>query len=538
MKRAYLRLHGKGALELIEESFHLLRSAPASVIAWYFTGAVPFIAAFLIFWTDMCHHPRAREHLMLESLVVTLLFFWMKFFQARFARALLAHLSGRPAPGWNAAEVARSGVAQTVAHATALFALPVAAVIALPFAWVYAFYQNLMALDDGKTDLKPLVRRAAQQSALWPAQNHAVLFLLFIFGFCILLNWVAVGLFAPQLLKMLFGIESALTQSPEAMLNTTFFAVMCALTYLSVDPLIKSCYVLRCFYGLSLQSGEDLKADLKSFAASRLTLAAVLVLFLALTPLYGQEAPANPPPAVSSQQLDQSIGEVIQGTKYAWRMPREKVSEKEDGVIASFFKSIGQTIKGWFKAIGEWMEKIMRWLRLRESGPTPSEGKSWMLPPRDLLYLLLAAAGLFLAILLWRTLLKRRKVAATHSVALTVAPDLESENTQADELPEDEWTRLGRQFLQLGDHRLALRAFHLASLAHLASRGLVTISRCKSNREYERELNRRSHALPGLSTLFDENIRVLERIWYGLHEANREMADHFLGNVEKMKGVS
>jgi hypothetical protein len=56
------------------------------------------------------------------------------------------------------------------------------------------------------------------------------------------------------------------------------------------------------------------------------------------------------------------------------------------------------------------------------------------------------------------------------------------------------WTRLGREFRQRGELRLALRAFYLASLSHLAAKGLVTVARFKSNRDYERELRRRGHA--------------------------------------------
>jgi hypothetical protein len=67
---------------------------------------------------------------------------------------------------------------------------------------------------------------------------------------------------------MLFGMESDFSQSPLSMLNTTFFATMFGLTYLCLDPLIKACYVLRCFYGTSLRSGEDLKAELRRIGSA------------------------------------------------------------------------------------------------------------------------------------------------------------------------------------------------------------------------------------------------------------------------------
>ncbi len=71
---------------------------------------------------------------------------------------------------------------------------------------------------------------------------------------------------APYLVKTFFGIESFFTRSgPSALLNTTFFAVSLAVSYLCINPISKAVYVLRCFYGDSIRSGIDLKADLQRF---------------------------------------------------------------------------------------------------------------------------------------------------------------------------------------------------------------------------------------------------------------------------------
>ena len=94
---------------------------------------------------------------------------------------------------------------------------------------------------------------------------------------------------------------------------------------------------------------------------------------------------------------------------------------------------------------------------------------------------------------------------------------------------------MARDFLARGELRLALRAFYLASLAHLAQRNLVTIARYKSNHDYERELSRRAHALPEVMSTFTENVSIFDRIWYGMHEVNGAMIDHFQRNVEKIK---
>ena len=116
------------------------------------------------------------------------------------------------------------------------------------------------------------------------------------------------------------------------------------------------------------------------------------------------------------------------------------------------------------------------------------------------------------------------------------SPDLTDENVAADQLPEDGWTTLGRELLARGEFRLALRAFYLASLAHLAERNLVSLARFKSNRDYERELQRRAHAFPDLQTVFGEIVSAFDRVWYGRHEVTVELVAQFAANVERIKG--
>jgi hypothetical protein len=112
---------------------------------------------------------------------------------------------------------------------------------------------------------------------------------------------------------------------------------------------------------------------------------------------------------------------------------------------------------------------------------------------------------------------------------------LTDENVSAEQLPEDGWTRLARELLERGELRLALRAFYLASLASLADRNLISLAKFKSNRDYERELERRGHSFPNLLTVFGENRLMFDRTWYGMHEATREVVNHFATNVDKIK---
>ena len=267
MNRRHLRHLGKGGLELVEEATHLLRRALVATLASYYLGALPFVLGFLYFWADMSRNAFAFQRLTTSTLALAGLFLWMKTWQTIFARNLRAQLSSEPNSSSTARRLVRVFIVQTVVQPSGLFLLPLAAVPLFPFAWVYAFYQSATALTDGDaSDVRAVIKRAGQQAVLWPQQNHLALFILLLFGSAVFLNLLLVCLALPHLVRIFFGIESVFTQSTMSLLNTTFLSGILGLTYLCVDPLIKTVYVLRCFYGESLKSGEDLKADLKNSA--------------------------------------------------------------------------------------------------------------------------------------------------------------------------------------------------------------------------------------------------------------------------------
>jgi hypothetical protein len=269
------RQQGRPALDLIEEAVHLLRTAPAGALAAYYVGTLSFVLGLLYFWADMSRSPYARQHVVEAALGVTLLFVWMKFWQALFARQLRAFVSGEAPPPLTARRCFRIVVAQAALQPTGLFLLPLAALTAFPLPWFYAFYQNLTALADSNAPGPwELARRSAKQARLWPQQNHFALFCLSLFAVFVFLNGCVGCGMLPHLIKMLFGIETVFSRGGWAMLNTTFFATMACLTYLCLDPILKTVYVLRCFYGDSIRSGADLRAELRLAGARPASLAA------------------------------------------------------------------------------------------------------------------------------------------------------------------------------------------------------------------------------------------------------------------------
>jgi hypothetical protein len=552
MKRAYLREHGKSSLELIEEALYLVRRASPVTLAMYYLGAAPFVLGLLIFWADMSRSPFAARHVAGASLGVALLFLWMKIWQTVYMGRLSAQVAGAAVPVWTIRRCARALVQQAVFQSTALFIVPVALLMVLPFVWVISFYQcATLHGDGGRQDLREVVLKACRQSSIWPVQNHLLLLFLMGFGIILLLNWVTVFVSLPQLGSTLLGMETVFSRSPYSLLNTTFLATMLGLTYLCLDPLVRACFVLRGFYADSLTSGDDLTSELKHHVgprSARLTVAG-LVLILGISDAQGAEAwePLAPSDSTADEvvssipltEFNQVIDDVLEQAKYRWRLPRETVVEDvQKGVVRRFFDRATELVRGWFRSMMEWIEALLDRLFRREPGADGVASGGSMTMTQGLLILVIILSAGALGIFLYRLIRdRRRSPVPLTAVAVQPVPNLADEMIGADQLPEDEWSRLGHELLERGELRLALRAFHLASLSHLAGRGLVTIARFKSNRDYERELERRGHALPDVAPVFRETVWLFERSWYGLHEVNTDLVQQFVGDVERLKAA-
>ncbi len=544
MKPAHRRQQGRPALDLIEAAVHLLRTAPATALATYYVGSLPFVLGGLYFWADMSRSPFARQRVVEAALGVSLLFVWLKFWQALFARRLRAHLTGEKLPSAGGARYLHILLTQATLQPTGLFLMPLAALPVLPFAIVYAFYQNLTALaDTDAPGVGTLFRQAARHAGMWPRQNVLGLLYLAAFGLFVFLNCAMVGATLPLLLKSLLGIETVFSRSGAALLNTTFFAAMAGIAYLCLDPLLKAVYVLRCFHGEAVASGADLRAELRRRATpgARLMASCLLALTLAgATPLHAADTPpghSSVPTIISPAELDHAIDEVMGQRKYTWRLPREKVTDAEAGeagLFAKFFQRIGQLIRDALGSFVDWIGKLLQKTIGRRTASPPS--LDWAQLPQVLLSGLLALVLATVAILLhrlWRS--RRRSPQLVATEAIQPVPDITDENVGADALPEDGWTKLARELAARGEFRLALRAFYLASLAHLAQRNLISLARFKSNHDYELELSRRAHTLPALRRVFGENVGAFDRVWYGTHEATGELVTLFAANVDGLK---
>ncbi len=307
------RHDSKPTLELIDEAFCLVRSAPAWLSTSYLIGTVPFVLGMIYFWSDMSRSAFAERRCLEFSLALALLFFWMKIFQAVYARGLRAIAAGRMI-NWSLRRIARMVVTQVCLQPYGIIAIPLSMIVAFPLPAVHAFYQNLSAMEEQDHEtVRAYAARAWKQAKLWPTQSGIIVWLLSpwmlgvgliisfwiaslfisyimplglysdlvwffialllvyysVFPFapfsCIVAANIAVAIYAlPLLLKMLFGVESTFTTSGwHTICNTTYIMAVFALAYICLDPLSKAAHALRCYYGDAIKSGEDLLKDLE-----------------------------------------------------------------------------------------------------------------------------------------------------------------------------------------------------------------------------------------------------------------------------------
>jgi len=525
-----------GGLDLIEQAVHTLRLASPGTLLCYFLGAAPFVLGALWFFSEMSRSGLAGRHLVGGALGLTALFVWMKLWQSLFALKISAQIARQPAPKITPRLIVRALASQTVLHATGLFILPIAANILVPIVWVFGFYQNVTVLGLREPALGALARRSWKQACWAPGQGHAALATLGLFSIFVFLNVGIAIIGGPHLLKMLFGVETDFALSVMSGFNTTFLAATAGVTYLCVDPLFKTVFALRCFHGEARTTGEDLRVTLRTFQTPALAVALLLLVCFSSANLHGAEAAQKISPATtaSGTQLDRSIDEVLQRPEYTWREPRGKnVSEKYDTESALWLR-----VKAWVKktarAFGDWLDGLSK-----KNRGLPGGGWNFPFSAQGFTYILIAVVAVIIIVLgwfLWRSRSRTTRIGMEATPA-TPLPDLTSDDVTGDELPVDGWTALALELLERGELRLAMRAFYFSSLAHLAARSLVNIAKFKSNRDYERELLRRSHALPDLTSSFSDNVSIFDRVWYGRHAIDADLIQQFRGNVERIREV-
>ena len=570
-RRRRRRKSERSSLQIVEEGFHLLRTIDVSYFVWFYLGAVPFAVGLLFFTADQSRSSLAEQSAPGAATLMALLYFWMRFCQARFCGGLWETINPGHLPERTFVEKFRAGAALFFLQALWLPMMVIGLFFALPLGWVVAALQNFTILaatqNYGDCPLRNIFSDGLKHSHYDWAQNHGILVVMVIVSLFTWLNLVAACLVVTTFGKSFFGVESVFTISPTAaIMNTTFLLGSLLLTWMVISPMMKAAYTLRCFYAESRHTGADLLSRLAECRRERRKnpeqttnssgggqKAAILAGALLL--LSGFEAGAQDDAAtlpnsttgerLSEETLRESIGQTLEQKKYQWQLSRKSqegyAEELEnESWLSRRIRDVAEATRGAFKKVGDWFEEMVEKMerKPRSSKKSPSGIDSGALQGISstmsigLVVLVCILAG-WLILVMYR---KYKGIAPTESADTMDAGeiDLRSEEIVASQLPEDEWMRLAREQMSKGDTRLAVRALFLATLSKLGEDGLLRIARFKTNRDYRVELERKARKSKELRGAFEANTRLFERAWYGWHPVSKDGVSSFLENHESI----
>lgn len=542
---------------MLEEGVRILRSNP-SLLLIHLGGSIPFTTFFLYYWADMSRAAFAADRMAIGALGLGALFLIMKTAHGVFASRLIADLQQETPRAWTVGRLWRLGSTQALIQPWGLLLVPApligllvpfvesantvlkvlitlsGVVVGIGLGWFYAFFQGAsVTADSSDGQARVCARTAARHALKWPAQNHGALGLLGIFALVVFVN-CAVALYSiPMLLKLLLGVETEYTLSRSAFLNTTFFASAAMLAWHVIDPLAKTFYVLRAFRIEAITTGADIRAQLGTLQRTLVPALALIVFLSGFTPAtHAAESPSetstpNPiasgmAPSSSPREMDHAMDEVLNRRAYVWRAPREagvKPETEQQDWLTRLMKSLGDSLDGLLRKMARTVKNILDWLFSKSgmSGPGP-QGPSrfdWTSGLNLVLYSVLGIALCALVYFLLQFWKQNRQPSLPEIVATPVMPNLRAEDVAANQLPEDGWLSMARDLAAKGEHRLALRALYLATLAGLAHRELISLAHHKTNRDYAREVERRAKATPQLPERFKGIAAFFDRAWYG-----------------------
>ncbi|MEM6279559.1 MAG: hypothetical protein AAF733_08780, partial [Verrucomicrobiota bacterium] len=133
----------KSSLQILEESFHLLRTIDLKYYWVFFLGAVPFAIALLYFMADMSRSSLASESMLSATLLMVFFYFGLRVSQAVFCRGLWKTI--QPESKWidTAGGQFRQISALLLIQAFQVPLLLLGIILALPLGWFIAFLQNV-----------------------------------------------------------------------------------------------------------------------------------------------------------------------------------------------------------------------------------------------------------------------------------------------------------------------------------------------------------------------------------------------------------
>jgi hypothetical protein len=518
----------------LDEAFGLLVNAGLPVLAGYAAATLPFLALAGLWWADVSWGVVSTAKSHLWAIVLLSAFILMRCGHAWFMAQLWRRMEGRAWQPWTRARWMRVASHAVACQPMQILALLPAAILTFPLPVVLAWgHTASLRSAIGEEPLHEAQARSFKLSIAWFSSLSTGQFLVLFGGIMLALNLLVAALLLVYLLSAFTGSTIAPAIGPMQMLNTTTWIWILLTTYFLTDPLLRAWMTRRLFLLEARADGADLRstiAELRSQRASLILRIGALALAL-LMPMQGLRAEEPPPPSVPAsgafiqpEELRRSLERTLASPEFLWRLPPPPKVEQD-----SEESTFGQWIKDRLTAFRDFVRRLIS--RLERNGQEPSGDWSFgTLKFGELtLYAIIFAASIILLWLLFRNLRSRSQTTPVAKVAgVSAAPtakDLESPETTASDQPSNAWSRLAEELASKGEWRLSMRAWHLASIAHLGERGYLSIRRSKSDRDYARELARRGQA--GVTDRFLMQSGLFAERWYGRKTANEETVRFF-----------
>jgi hypothetical protein len=242
-------------IDLLEEAIHLLRKTSAITYAYYILGATPFALLFFQLLADASYHRYLAEHLSDSAIRLAVGYCWMKGFQALACQRLLASYSGEPVRRRGPLELLRLWSAQCAIQPWGILIKPMAFIAMVPSPFVDAFFQTASVVITGnRGDFMRCVQLSTSKIGPGLILNGIIFVFRIVMFVCVYSTLATL----PFLCKMLFGIETLLTRNFQWLVSVPFILGTGFVSYLIIDLLLKSFYVIRLRRIECETSGKDL----------------------------------------------------------------------------------------------------------------------------------------------------------------------------------------------------------------------------------------------------------------------------------------
>ncbi len=539
---------GRTAIDIVEESFNILRQNWKELLPLHMIGMVPFVAGLVLFVNDMSFSVLAFDKAGEYSFMMVLLFMWKNFIQSLFCRKVTGKLIMSEADGepFDLRATVKIFVSQGIVQTAGLFIRFISLILFVTIPLTSAFFNSFavfIASENG--DIRKSISKSFRHMLYMLHQNCFLQVIFFCVGLMTAVNAVTIIFAISWFIKTFLGMESTFSLGSSAIyfnivFNTTFLSVLFGIVLLVVDPIVKTAFTVRVFYEESATKGYDIIADFARISGSMLSrhavsIAMVLSVFLTLPaaaagntiPLSADSTGTVSP--IPPEEIRSSLDKVLKERQFSWHMPPvEEMKENPAGIWL--------TIERYLEKVKEFMDEVLEFLGgyfFKKGGE-----RTWKRLVGEnavLISIVLAAAAVAVFLLIY--FLKRNRAKRHAAVAVAgIARKIAIEDISADKHDDSEWARMALDFIAGGDMKSALRAFFMACLSTLSTKNILVLNRAKTNSDYYRELRRKMRRRPEIASVFHENLIVFEKVCYGKGDVDAEVLESFRKNYELLKG--